>query len=203
MALNRSALAVGLLLSFQVGSADAQRRGRAESTAVRQLPSQGLRAGRAGVGATQDTAGFANRRALAQQVRQHFNQVVRRELELPDDKWRQLQQVDRRFQQQRNAVTADERQTRLNLKAAMADSVPDQTRIDQYMNQLLQAGHRRADLLDAEQKELAGFLTPLQRAKYQSLHEQFQRSVARINQANGRGATASPPAQPPTPPTTR
>jgi hypothetical protein len=39
------------------------------------------------------------------------------------------------------------------------------------MDKLLELERRRIDLLEAEQKDLATFLTPLQRAKYQALQE--------------------------------
>jgi Spy/CpxP family protein refolding chaperone len=140
----------------------------------------------------------ANRQALARQVRQAFNAVVRRELDLNDEKWRHLQQVEKRYQQQRGQLQRDEREARVGLRTAMEDTARaggvDEDKISHYLDQLVQAQHRRADLLDAEQKELASFLTPLQRAKYQGLREQLNQRVNAVRKANGRGAP--PPAQP-------
>jgi hypothetical protein len=56
-----------------------------------------------------------------------------------------------------------------------------------------QGQRRRADLVDAEQKKLSGFLTPLQRAKPQALREQLNRRVQQMLKETGqrgrRGAT--------------
>jgi hypothetical protein len=164
----------------------------AESTTVRPLRARGAGAvrmekpGKAARVAAQGRGGAGNQQALARQVRQAFAGVVRKKLSLNDDQARQLQQSDRKFTQQRNQVLQSERQARLGLKAAMEDSsgARDQTRIDQYMSQLVQAQHRRADILEAEQKEMAGYLTPLQRAQYQALHEQLNKRITQLRQAD-------------------
>ena len=49
----------------------------------------------------------------------------------------------------------------------------------------------RTGIREAEQKELGGFLTPLQRAKYQALHDQLNRRVQEMKK-NG-GVTEPPP----------
>jgi hypothetical protein len=69
--------------------------------------------------------------------------------------------------------------------------------VDGYLARLVQAQRKRADLLEAEQKELAGFLNPVQRAKYLALREQLQKRVAQLRQGDGRGRGAAPGA--PTP----
>ena len=83
-----------------------------------------------------------------------------------------------KFEQQRRVLNVDERQARLALKAAMEDSAGrDQSKISQSLDQLVAAQRRRADLLEAEQKELATFLTPFQRAQYLSLQERLVRRL--------------------------
>jgi Spy/CpxP family protein refolding chaperone len=104
-------------------------------------------------------------------------------LNLNDDQARQLQASDRKFTQQRNQVLQSERQARLGLKAEMdSNGTRDQAKIDGYMQQLVAAQHRRADILEAEQKEMSGYLTPLQRAQYQALHEQLNKRVVQLRQ---------------------
>jgi hypothetical protein len=159
----------------------------AQGGGARKAERQAARAGRAGQG--------GNEQALALQVRQAFAGVVRRRLNLNDDQARQLQTTQQRFQQQRNQLQRDERQARLGLKAAMADSTgtADQGKIAQYMDQLVQGQHRRANILEAEQKELAGYLTPLQRAQYQALHEQLNKRIQQMQLKPGQaGALPTP-----------
>ena len=197
----RLSVVAGLLLAA-ASIAGAQAPGGGESAGSRagqrQPPARPLQGrGRAARGALQQPGAQANQQALARQVRQAFNVLVRRELDLDDAKARQLQTVERQYQQQRGQVQRDERAARLALKAAMEDTTSgrvDQAKVAQYMDQLVQAQHRRADLLEAEQKDLSSFLTPLQRAKYQALREQLNRRIQALRQdAAGRGA---PPPQP-------
>ncbi len=187
MTLRTLALGASLLAALAV-AAPAQ---RAESTPVRPPRDRGAvvarpeKPNKAARIAAQGAAG-GSQQALARQVRQAFAGVVRQKLNLNDDQARQLQASDRRFTQQRNQVLQSERQARLGLKAAMEDSTGerDQGKIDQYMSQLVEAQHRRADILDAEQKEMAGYLTPLQRAQYQALHDQLNKRITQLRQSN-------------------
>jgi Spy/CpxP family protein refolding chaperone len=184
--MNFRALILGSALVIGASSIGSAQRG--ESSSARPLRpraaarvEKGLREGKGG-GAQGAVAG--NQQALARQLRQAFAGVVRKRLNLNDDQARQLNATERRFNQQRNAVLQSERQARLGLKAAMQDSsgTRDQAKIDQYMNQLVQAQHRRADILEAEQKEMSGYLTPFQRAQYQALHEQLLKRVNQMRQ---------------------
>ncbi|HEY4217608.1 MAG TPA: Spy/CpxP family protein refolding chaperone [Gemmatimonadaceae bacterium] len=136
----------------------------------------------------------AQQQRLARQIRQAFAGRVRQRLNLNDTQSQQLSATEKRFNQQRNVVLQSERQARLGLKAAMQDSsgTRDQTKINQYMDQLVQAQHRRADILEAEQKEMAGYLTPYQRAQYQALQQQLNKRITQFRQDGS-------PNEPPTP----
>ncbi len=142
----------------------------------------------------------ADRQALERQVRQAIARVVRRQLNLTDVQMQTLQRTDGKYDQQRRTLNRDEHATRLGLKAAMADSAgPDQDKIARYMDALVQAQHRRADLLEAEQKELSTFLTPMQRAQFLALREQLTRRLQAIQRdtrplAGQRGGAPPPPA---------
>ena len=202
MTVSRLSVVLGLVVAVsgvaagQGTGGESAARAAVRADGVRPRQGGGGRGARAAARAAQDPAA-ANRQALARQVRQAFNGVVRRELDLNDQKWRQLQTVERRYQQQKAQVQRDEKDARVGLKAAMEDTArtggADQARISQYLDQLVQAQHRRAELLDAEQKDLASFLTPLQRAKYQALREQLNSRVQAIRRGAAPGA---PPPQP-------
>jgi protein CpxP len=136
----------------------------------------------------------AERQLLQRQVRQAFAKAVRRQLNLSDDQMRKLQSVDLKYERQRVALLRDERQARQGLKSTMDDSANvDQAKVDSYLSRLVKAQRTRADLLESEQKELAGFLTPLQRAKYFAMKERLNRRMQELAQQNGgRGATEPP-----------
>lgn len=134
---------------------------------------------------------------LRQQVRQAWVRAVRKQLNLNDQQMRNLNQVNVKYDRQRAEVFRDERQARLGLKAAMEDTTAtDQnTRVDQQLNLLVQAQRRRADLFESEQKELAGFLTPLQRARFTVMQERLAAQLQKL----GRDATPDGPPPPDTP----
>ena len=136
----------------------------------------------------------AERQLLQRQVRQAFAKAVRRQLNLTDDQMRKLQSVDLKYERQRIALLRDERQARQGLKSTMDDSANvDQARVDGYLSQLVKAQRTRADLLESEQKELTGFLTPLQRAKYFAMKERLNRRMQELAQQNGGRGAVEPP----------
>jgi hypothetical protein len=56
----------------------------------------------------------------------------------------------------------------------------------------VKAQRRRADILENEQKELASFLNPVQRAKFFALRDQLARRIQEL-QGQGRGRRGPPP----------
>jgi alanyl-tRNA synthetase len=176
---------------------------RRQSGAV--VPRPGTQAGRGGQGARgaikqqrqqEKALAGANRPALERQVRQAVARVVRQRLNLNDQQMQSLTRVDNKFDAQRRNLLRDERTARQNLKAAMADTAaPDQNRISQYLDQLTQAQHQRADLLASEQKELSTFLTPMQRAQYLSIKERVTARMLQLQQTTG-GGRGVPPEEP-------
>jgi Spy/CpxP family protein refolding chaperone len=147
-----------------------------------------------------DSAPPLGERALLQrQVRQAWIGNVRRQLNLNDEQMRTLNQVNTKYERQRGDIQRDERQARLGLKAAMADTAAgDQNaRIEQQMNVLVAAQRRRADLFENEQKELAGFLTPLQRARYSVLQERLAQRLQQLRQNQQEAPVGPPPPENP------
>ena len=179
-------LAVSLSLML-AGSLAAQRE-PARPRAMRPLA-------RAAIG--QEQQPNPRRQALVRQVRQAFARTVQKQLSLTDEQMQSLQRADGKYEQQRRALLRDERQARLDLRAAMADSTSaDQSKIARQLDVLVQGQRKRADLLDSEQKELSSFLTPLQRAKYFAIKERLNRRLQELTQgdsAGRRGGRGTPP----------
>jgi hypothetical protein len=177
-------------LAHSASSADAQRRPRREAVLPR------ARAGRQ-LPESQPGAAGANRAQLERRFQQMLYQATRRRVGLSDAQMNQLVPINRRFEQQRRQLQREERQTRLSLRDAMRDSAQaDQGRISGYMDRLVQLQRQRADLLEQEQKDLAQFMTPLQRARYTALQEQVRRrmeQLVRQNRANVDTSGVRPP----------
>lgn len=150
-----------------------------------------------------DQAPDNDRVALQRQIRQAFAQRVRKQLNLNDEQMRNLQQVNRKYDQQRRELVRTERESRVGLRTAMADTSGSekarQAKVSQYMDQIVQAQHSRAELLANEQKELGGFLTPVQRAQFSAMRDQFNRRLQEVQQdstGSGGGRRGAPPPEP-------
>lgn len=140
-----------------------------------------------------------NRAELERQFQQKLYEMTRRRAGLTDAQMDQLRPVNRRFEEQRRDLQRQERQTRLALRDAMRDSTQaDQTKISQYLDQLTQLQQQRVELFAQEQRDLAQFMTPLQRARYTALQEQVRRRVEQLRRQNALPADSTlvkPPGQ--------
>ena len=160
------------------GSASARARARVS----RQLPDE--------PGAT------GNRVQLERRFRQMLYQVTRRRVGLTDAQMNRLMPINQRFETQRRAIQRQERETRLALRTAMRDSTQaDQARIARHLDKLVELQRQRVELVAQEQRDLAEFMTPLQRARYTALQEQVRRRIEQMLRQNrsGRDTTAAAP----------
>ena len=132
-----------------------------------------------------------NRAQLERQVQRMLYQMTRRRVGLTDPQMNQLIPINQRFEGQRRAILRQERETRLALRDAMRDSAQvDQGKITGYLDKLVQLQRQRVDLIEQEQKDLAQFMTPLQRARYTALQEQVRRRVEQMLRRSGNGVSA-------------
>ena len=178
-----------VLLAAAVLEAGAQIRPRRESTlpragAARQLPDERSAAG--------------NRAQLERRFRQMLYQVTRRRVGLTDAQMNRLMPINQRFETERRGIQRQERETRLALRDAMRDSThADQARITGYLDKLVELQRQRVELVAQEQRDLAEFMTPLQRARYTALQEQVRRRIeqmVRQNRASIDSTVGAPPA---------
>jgi hypothetical protein len=103
-----------------------------------------------------------------------------------------LVETNQRFDDRRRALAREERTARLALRGDMvADARADQNRIAASLDRVLQIQRERADLQIEEQRTLAAFMTPLQRARYAALQEQLRRRAETLQR---RRATDGAPA---------
>lgn len=124
---------------------------------------------------------------LRKQVERRFAEHVKRELELTDEQAAKLRATQERFAEQRRAVMKRQR----DLRRALQDQMrPGQAADPDSVRKLmdgLQAG--RADLLRLEQeadREMAGYLTPVQRARFQMLRERLLDRVQELRRGRDR-----------------
>jgi Spy/CpxP family protein refolding chaperone len=130
-----------------------------------------------------------NRAALEQRFREQSAKVAQQRLGLTDAQLAQLSQSNARFAPQQNQLVMQERETRRALRIEMtAGNQANQQHVSALLDDALRLQKQRIALVEAEQKDLARFLTPVQRAGYLALQAQVRRraqELARDNSAEG------------------
>jgi Spy/CpxP family protein refolding chaperone len=140
-----------------------------------------MTAAASGIGAQPMTgAPTQDRTALEQQLRQRAAQVVRKRLGLNDSQMTQLQGVNARYAPKMSDLAGQERETRLRLRLQMTSPSADQAEVARLLDSLLAFQKQRVALLESEQKDLAGFLSPVQRAQYMGLQAQIKRRADQL-----------------------
>jgi hypothetical protein len=152
---------------------------------------------RGGRGAGTDSARW-HQADMDRRIQERMGQILRQQLRLSDAQVRQMQDHMRQYGPRRMSLGRDERQVRERMREAMAtrDSVgsPDLPRM---LDRILELQRTRVDLMHEEQRALAQFLSPLQRARYMAFEEELQRRSEEMRRAAERGAGRGGPGGPP------
>jgi protein CpxP len=132
----------------------------------------------------------ANRPALEQQFRERVAKLAQNRIGLSDAQMGQLQQSNARFGPQLNQVAAQEREARRQLRLELTSgSDPNQQHVSDLLDRSLQLQKQRIAIVESEQKDLSRFMTPVQRARYIALQQQFRRRTQELARPNdGQGA---------------
>jgi hypothetical protein len=121
----------------------------------------------------------AARRVLERRFRERFEQVLKQRLALSDSQLARVIEVNARLDARRRELFTEERSVRKDMRDAIkgGDDAASQQNVAQLLERAMRVQRSRLDLVETEQRELATFLTPLQRAKYLGLQEQLRRRV--------------------------
>ena len=113
----------------------------------------------------------------------------------------QLGRINDRFERDRVQLLREERRARQALRAeVLAGDSADQKKVAGLLDQVLALQRRRLDLTENEQRELAAFMTPTQRAKYFAIQDQLRQRLENLRrQRQERRAGAGPGGQRPLP----
>jgi hypothetical protein len=125
-----------------------------------------------------------------------IRQLMRTQLQLSDAQTARLQESNRRFAERRRSLMDEERQVRLGMRELLCST--DTTRgaeVARALDQLTDLQKRRMAIFDEEQRDLATFLNPYQRARFLGFQDVVQNQVrgraGRMGQ--GEGAREGPP----------
>lgn len=157
--------------------------------ALASAPVQGQRAG----DSTFRGAPDQRRQELERRFRERSNELVRRQLQLNDDQMSRLRTVNQQFERQRVALFAEERSARQALRAELSSTAPNQQKVATLLDNLMGVSRRRFDIQASEQRELARFLTPVQRARYFGLQNQLRQRMEEVQKRGGQRGRRGPP----------
>lgn len=134
---------------------------------------------------------------LQQQIRRSLWRVTKQRLGFSDEQMLRLERTSQRYDQQRRALAQQERAQRVTLRTEMlADTAANQAAIADALDQIHAVHVRRLEIQAEEQKELAAFMTPLQRATFTTLQEQVRRRLQEMARARTDSASTAPPIAP-------
>jgi protein CpxP len=140
-----------------------------------------------------DSASRRGGRAIEQQLQQRIATIMQERLRLTDDQLRQLTDVTRRFERERMQVRSEDYRLRMAMRAQlMAGDTASQQRVAELLEQMPRVERRRIDLMEIEQRELAKFLTPVQRARYVALQDEIRRNMEQIRDRRSDDKPGSP-----------
>ena len=126
-----------------------------------------------------------DRAALEQQFRERTARLTQQRLQLTDPQLEQLEQSNARFAPQFNQVAVQEREVRRQLRLEMTSAQANQQHVSDLLDTALRLQKQRIALVEAEQGELARFLTPVQRARYIALQAQFRKRAQELSRQDG------------------
>ena len=127
----------------------------------------------------------ADRVQLEQRFREQAAKLIQQRLALTDQQMTRLQQTNQKFAPQLTQLMTQERETRRQLRGELQSASPNQTNVSNLLDTSLRLQRQRLSIIEAEQKDLATFLTPVQRARYLALQAQFRNRAQELSRQNG------------------
>lgn len=118
------------------------------------------------------------RAQMERRLEERINRVVRERLAPTDEQFAKLREVARRVEQERRTLRNEEMATRFALRRELlAGDKANETAVAELLDRMQQYERRRSDLMEREQRELAKFLSPTQRAKYIGVQDELRRTM--------------------------
>lgn len=137
--------------------------------------------------------GDSTSRPLVRQLQQRVAEIVQRSLHASDDQMRQLLVVNRRYETEWRSLAQRDRESRAVIRAeVLRDTLADQHEVARNIEVLIDVQRQRLDLLSREQKDLAEFLTPVQRAQYMTLQARLRKKVEDLRERRQNGGPLAP-----------
>jgi hypothetical protein len=134
--------------------------------------------GRAGSPPRRRAANQPKPRLVVDRLQARIDEVLRQRLQLTDDQFGKLRALNARLDAERKSVRQEEAQTRKALRNELLPGViPNEGHVAELLDQLPVVERKRIALQEREQKEMAGFMQPAQRARYFALQDEIRRGL--------------------------
>ena len=128
-----------------------------------------------------------------QRLRQRVAAIVREQLGLDEAQVRQLRETSARYEGERRQLALRDRELRQQLRDELQGGASaNQDRVSRALDRMLEVQRTRVDIVEREQRDLAKFLTPVQRAKYLVLQDQLRRRLEEFRREREAGAVPGP-----------
>jgi Spy/CpxP family protein refolding chaperone len=167
------------------------------AAAILSAPLSAQVVGGGGAGGGKGGVAHPKREELDQRFRERTAALVRRRLKLSDEQMSRLQAANQQLDRERVALVAEEGAARKALRAELlARDAANEQKVASLLDQLIRLQRQRVDMMANEQRELAKFLTPTQRAKYLGLQNQLRARMDELRKPRGAasgGARRVPP----------
>jgi Spy/CpxP family protein refolding chaperone len=135
----------------------------------------------------------AGAKVLREQIQQRWQEHVRTTLGLTDAQAAKLRDSEQRFEAQRQEIRGRQRDLNQQLEAELQSGSPNQDRVRQLITER-DANRARLQQVDRDQdQEMGGYLTPVQRARYQQARQVFRERVAELIRHRREQRRAAPP----------
>ena len=118
------------------------------------------------------------REALEKRFQQRIDAIVKERLRLTDEQQVKLREVASRAEETRRVLHREESVLRMALRREMrAGDKANEAKVGELLDQMPGLERRKLDLMESEQRELAKFLSPTQRAHYFGLQDELRRGM--------------------------
>lgn len=120
-------------------------------------------------------------REIERQLQRRVFTMMKDRLALTDQQLKQLEAATTKLEPKRRQVRSQEYRLRVALRRqVLANDPAANDSIAVLLARMPEVERLKVELMEAEQRELAAFLTPLQRAKYLALQDEIRRSMEEI-----------------------
>jgi protein CpxP len=121
------------------------------------------------------------REALERRFHERMDVIVKQRLQLSDDQHVKLRAIASRTEEARRGLRRDELTARTALRREMmAGERAGEARVAELLEQMPMLERRKLELMETEQREMAKFLSPLQRARYFGLQDELRRGMQEL-----------------------